>query len=97
VSRHTNISGVWTSLDGKGGKGVWEMRGSVRGDDRQAVLHENKVSKEVAVDSDGEGKRNRRDQENIEHRKPIRKKGRGEVAMPSYNMDVENRRLTPSL
>lgn len=39
------------------------MRGSVRGDDRQAVLHENKISKEVAVDSDSEGKRNRGDQE----------------------------------
>jgi hypothetical protein len=38
-----------------------------------------------------------KEQENIEHRKPIRKKGRGEVAMPRYNMDVENRRLTPSL
>jgi len=63
VSRHTNISGVWTSLGGKEGKGVWEMRGSVRGDDRQAVLHENKISKEVAVDSDSEGKRNRGDQE----------------------------------
>jgi hypothetical protein len=86
VSSHTNISGVWTSLDGKGGKGVWEMRGSVRGDDRQAVLHENKISKEwqwmatAKVRETGETKR--REQENIEHRKPIRKKGRGEVAMP---------------
>jgi hypothetical protein len=69
VSSHTNISGVWTSLDGKGGKGVWEMRGSVRGDDRQAVLHENKKSKEVAVDGDSEGRRNRRERPREENKR----------------------------
>jgi len=48
---------------------VWEMRGSVRGDDRQAVLHENKKSKEVAVDGDSEGKRNRRERPREENKR----------------------------
>jgi hypothetical protein len=45
-------------------EGAWEMSGSVREGDRQAVMRENKISKEVAVDSNRESK-GEDDQENI--------------------------------
>jgi len=32
------------------------MKGSVHEDDRQAMMRENKISKEAAVDNDSEGK-----------------------------------------
>jgi hypothetical protein len=57
-------------LDGNMGEGVWEVKGSVREDDRQAMMRENKISKEATVDNDSEGKG--KDQ-NIG--KPIKKKG----------------------
>ena len=45
-----------TGLDGNRGEGAWEMKGSVHEDDRQAMMRENKISKEAAVDNDSEGK-----------------------------------------
>jgi hypothetical protein len=49
---------IRSSLDKKNrGEGAWEMSGSVREDDRPAVVHENKISKEVTVDSNSGKKR----------------------------------------
>jgi len=45
-----------TGLDGNRGEGAWEMKGSVHEGDRQAMMRENKISKEAAVDNDSEGK-----------------------------------------
>jgi hypothetical protein len=49
---------LWTGLDRNRGEGVWEVevKDSVHEDDTQAMMRENKISEEAAVDNDSEGK-----------------------------------------
>lgn len=64
------------------------MSGSVREGDRQAVMRENKISKEVAVDSNRESK-GEDDQENIGNQRGVRRgTRRGRVAMLGRDVEV---------